>query len=69
MTSWQYLKGYRDGAKSGPGYDHVLEDARRRLAAGEWHDNRRDTDSAHWRGYGAGFVAKVVGVDLGGGAA
>lgn len=64
MLSHQYIDGYRDGAKSGPGYSHVIVNAVDGLLAGSWHFERRDDKGAYWRGYGAGFMAKVIGVDL-----
>ena len=70
MPSWQYLKGYRDGAKTGPGYDHVTLDAVDRLLNGRWSiEHTRDDRGSYWRGYGAGFVARVIGVDLSAGRA
>lgn len=63
--NYRYLNGYRDGAKSGPGYDHVITNAVDRLIAGDWHiEHTNRDDGLYWRGYGAGFVAKVIGVDL-----
>lgn len=67
--SWQYLKGYRDGAKTGPGYDHVTIHGVERLLRGEYHYARRDDEGAYWRGYGAGYIAKIIGIDFSGGCA
>lgn len=67
----KYLEGYRKGTRNGPGYDHVVADALDRMIKGgdRWHHSNRTDIEPQWRGYGAGFIALLAGVDLSNGGA
>jgi hypothetical protein len=63
MLHRKYLDGYRKTVNRLPCDQHVVDDAVRRFTSGNWHVYTRD-DGPWLRGYGAGWIALLVGVDL-----